>query len=474
MGAGGGPGHRRVLRYRTGVHPAAPRGVAEPDSRAAEALTRIRGAAPSGAVLALVAREQMAERKVLPLEAAAAQLETMPRGGRKIVQCHGCFDLLHIGHIKHLQAARQMGDARVVTVTPDRFINKGPGRPVFTEWLRAEALAALDCVDLVVIAGAPTAVEAIRRFRPDYYVKGQEFESLPRWPARLQAEIDAVREVGGQVRFTHEEVFSSTALLKPRDVDTGSWATEEAGDPQGGVEAKGSATSPQRPLDSCPDAAGGFLEAFRARHSVDEVLAALATLRDLRVLVIGEAIIDEYHYCVPLGRSPTETVVTTRQVRQERHAGGALACANHVAGFCRTVDLVTDLGSEDASERFVRAHLRPNVTPRFVMRPDAPTITKRRYFAEGTPAKMFEVSVMADAPLSGVLEDGMLAELDRTLPGYDVVVVADYGHGLLSPRAAALLGARARCLAVTTQANATNLGFNLITKYPRLDYACRS
>ena len=210
----------------------------------------------------------MTERKILPLEAAAAQLDAMRRGGRKIVHCHGCFDLLHIGHIKHLQAARQMGDALIVTVTPDRYVNKGPGRPVFTERLRAEALAALDCVDLVAIAGAPTAVDAIRLFRPDYYVKGQEFEALPRWPARLQAEIDAVQEVGGQVRFTHEGVFSSTTLLKRHDVEAGDWAAEDSRERRT-REPGGSASTaaPGRAPAAGPVDARSFLDAFRARHS---------------------------------------------------------------------------------------------------------------------------------------------------------------------------------------------------------------
>ena len=385
----------------------------------------------------------MAERKILPLEAAAAQVDAMRRGGRKIVHCHGCFDLLHIGHIKHLQAARQMGDFLIVTVTADRYVNKGPGRPAFTERLRAEALAALDCVDLVAIVRSPTAVDAIRLVRPDYYVKGQEFETLPQWPARLGAEIDAVRELGGQVCFTHEEVFSSTALLKDHE-------TRMAAGP--------------------PAAARRFLEGFRARHAVADVLASLASLRDLRVLVIGEAIIDEYCCCEPLGRSPTAAIVTMRQGRHERHAGGAVACANHVAGFCRAVDLVTVVGPEDAP--FVRAHLRPNVAPRFVIRPDGPTITKRRYFLGESPVKLFEVARLDDTPLPADLEEAMLGELRATLAGYDVTIVADYGHGFLGPRAAALLGDRARFLAVNTQANAANLGFNLITKYPGVHYAC--
>ena len=326
----------------------------------------------------------------------------------------------------------------------------------------------------MAIDRSPTAVDAIRLLRPDYFVKGQEFENLPRSPARLQAEIDAVHEVGGQVRFTHEAVFSSTALLAMHDVRAGDGGDADRRErlPRG---VDGTPASPEgraRPPGACPDDARRFLDGFRTRHSIADVLAGLAALRDLRALVIGEAIIDEYRYCLPLGKSPKEAIVTTRQVRQERHAGGALACANHVAGFCRAVDLVTALGGEDPQERFVRAHLRPNVTPRFFVRPDAPTITKRRYMWEPFLVKMFEVALMDDTPLAAGPEDELLAYLDDVLPGYDLVIVADYGHGLLSPRAAAALAGRARFLAVNTQANAANLGFNLITKYPRADYAC--
>ena len=153
----------------------------------------------------------MAARKILALEEVARRLEAPRHDGRTIVHCHGCFDLLHIGHIRHLQAARAMGNLLVVTVTADEYVDKGEGRPVFGEELRAESLAALECVDFVSITAWPTAVEAIRLLRPDYYVKGQAAEAGD--SPRLRLEIAMVRTVGGDVRFTHEAVFSSTALL---------------------------------------------------------------------------------------------------------------------------------------------------------------------------------------------------------------------------------------------------------------------
>ena len=381
----------------------------------------------------------MSESKIQPLAVIAARLQAARRAGQKVAQCHGCFDLLHIGHIRHLQSARRMGDVLVVTVTSDRYVNKGPGRPAFPERVRAEALAALDCVDFVAIDQSPTAVEAIGVLQPDYYVKGQEFAGSRHLPPRLQAEVDAVRAAGGDVRFTHEPVYSSTALLQSHAI------TEEV-----------------RP----------FLDSFRTRHSIDDVLSRLDELQTLRVLVIGEAIIDEYNYCSPLGKSPKEAIVTMKYLRQERHAGGAIACANHLAGLCGDVELVTGLGGQDSHETFVREHLRHNVRPKFFIRPDAPTITKRRYMWDPFLVKMFEVALMDDSPLPADLEDGMLAYLDDALPRYDLVIVADYGHGLLSPRAANAIASGARFLAVNTQANAANFGFNLITKYSRASYVC--
>jgi rfaE bifunctional protein kinase chain/domain len=221
-----------------------------------------------------------------------------------------------------------------------------------------------------------------------------------------------------------------------------------------------------------PEAKCRFLESFKARHSTGAVLEALASLRGLKVLVVGEAIIDEYSYCTPTGKAPKDPIISTRHVRLERQAGGALACANHVAGFCDEVHVVTCLGDEEFQETFVRERLKPNVVARFFVRHGAPTVTKRRYVWEAMLIKLFEVVVTDDSPLPGDTEEQMVAHLDATLSDYDVVIAADYGHGLLGPRLVTLLTERARFLAVNTQANPGNFGFNVITKYPRADYVC--
>ena len=150
--------------------------------------------------------------KITELEELAQKIRSLKSEGKKTVYCHGCFDLMHIGHIKYFQAAKKMGDVLIVTVTPDIYVDK-PGRPVFSQNLRAECVAALECVDYVAINRWPTAEETLRLLRPDIYVKGQEFENLEDKTGKLQKEYKVLEEIGAEMRFTHEIVFSSTKLL---------------------------------------------------------------------------------------------------------------------------------------------------------------------------------------------------------------------------------------------------------------------
>lgn len=153
------------------------------------------------------------EMKIIELDALAQKIQQLKLEGEKIVHCHGCFDLMHPGHIKYFQAAKKMGDVLIVTVTPDVYVDKGPGRPVFNQTLRAESIAALECVDYVAINKWPTAEETLRMLQPHIYVKGQEFENLDDKTGKIQKEYKVLQEIGAEIRFTHEIVFSSSELL---------------------------------------------------------------------------------------------------------------------------------------------------------------------------------------------------------------------------------------------------------------------
>ncbi len=382
------------------------------------------------------------EAKVKELEELAEIISRLRSEGKKVVQCHGVFDLLHPGHIRHFEAARQEGDVLIVTVTPDEHVNKGPGRPVFNHRLRAESVAALQTVSFVAVNRWPTAVETLRLLKPDVYVKGGEYADADSdLTGMIALEQEAVKSGGGRIHFTNEITFSSTELLNSH-------------------------------FDVYPDEARAFLKSFRQQYTPGDIIKRLETLRKLKVLLIGESIIDEYHYCQAMGKSPKELLVTTKYVREEAFAGGILACANHIAGFCEDVHLVTCLGSKDSREEFIHSHLKPNVTTQFFHRDDSSTIVKRRYLDQAFLSKMFEVCFLDDSPLPPRIEKDVCAYLKSVIGEYDMVLVADYGHGFMTGDIINLLCAGSRFLAVNTQTNSANAGYNLITKYPRTDFIC--
>ncbi len=382
------------------------------------------------------------EEKIKTLSELGAICRTLRAEGKRIVQCHGVFDLMHPGHVRHFEAARAQGDVLVVTVTPDRFVNKGPGRPVFNERLRSESVAALGSVAFVAITESASAEDVIRLLRPVVYVKGSDYADVKDdLTGKIVDERRAVEEVGGRVHFTTEITFSSSNLLNLH-------------------------------FDVYPEEAQGFLREFRQRHSADEIIGLLKDLKRLKVLVVGETIIDEYHYVQALQKSPKELLVTTRFVRDEHFAGGILACANHAAGFCGQVDIVSVLGRRDTREDFIRRHLKPNVAPRFFYREDTGTIVKRRYVEQAFLNKMFEVSFLDDGDLPLSVAHEVEAYLAKVLPDYDVVIVADYGHGFLNGDLIRTLASESRFLAVNVQTNSANLGYNLVSKYARADYVC--
>ncbi|NBT57005.1 MAG: cytidyltransferase, partial [Betaproteobacteria bacterium] len=195
----------------------------------------------------------------------------------------------------------------------------------------------------------------------------------------------------------------------------------------------------------------------------------IASLADLKVLVVGDAIIDQYHYTTPLGQTGKGNFMAVSYESEEQFAGGSLAVANHVAGFARDVTLLTGLGALDSHEAFIRDKLLPNVKPHFFTFPDAPTVTKRR-FVDADLTKLFEVYFFKENAVRGEVEDQLCDWLAAHLQDFDAVVVPDFGNGFITGRMVQLLSAKSKFLAVNTQINSGNRGYHVIHRYPRADF----
>lgn len=380
--------------------------------------------------------------KIRTLAEIAAVSRRLRAAGKSVVHAHGTFDLLHLGHVRHFQAARALGDALIVTVTADRFVNKGPGRPVFGEVARAEMLASLEYVDWVAINDAPDAVNAINEIRPDIYVKGPDYqEPEGDVTGKIIFERQAAEAYGGRVHFTDGETFSSTELLN-------------------------------RHFNIYEPHVRDHLRALRDDGGLARMLELIEEVRDYHVVLVGDAIIDEYDYVLPMGKPPKESIIGARYQDREIFAGGVFAAANHVASICAHVDVITCLGAEGSYEQVIREALRPNVRLHTVYRPGASTTIKRRFVDPSNVRKLFEVYVMDDEPLPRDVQYELDTMITSLVPEGRVTVATDFGHGMLSRSSVQALVDNARFLAVNAQSNSANWGHNLITKYPRADYVC--
>lgn len=380
--------------------------------------------------------------KVCTLEEIAVIADKTRAAGRKVVLAHGVFDLLHLGHVRHLEEARRFGDLLVVTLTADRHVNKGPGRPVFSEQLRAQMVAALEHVDHVAVSTEPTAVSVLHTIKPSVYVKGSEYANdADDITGGIIDERNAVQAHGGHIAFTDDITFSSSTLIN-----------KYLGVYDADLQA--------------------YLEQAREADLLSRLLAAIESVRDFKVLLVGDTIVDEYRYVQPMSKSPKENMIATLFLDKETFAGGVIAAANHVAAFCRQVDVLTCLGETHSFIDLIQDNLKPNVQVDTVMRPGKPTTRKTRFVENGYMRKLFEVYDMDDAPLNEDETDQLTRLIAERAGDYDLVIATDFGHGMITPQVIAALTQHAKFLAVNTQTNSANVGYNLITRYPRADYIC--
>jgi len=361
--------------------------------------------------------------------------------GKRVVQSHGVFDLLHVGHIKHLKEARAKGDVLVVTVTPDEFVHKGPNRPAFPIALRLEALAALEAVDFVAANNWANAVETIKLIKPDIYCKGPDYrEHEDDITGKISEEEDAVISVGGSISYTSGETFSSSNLLNE----------------YGNV---------------FDDAQRKFIQGVTSKWSPNQTLEAVQSLKNLRVLVLGESIVDQYVFCEALGKSGKEPVLVVRELRTQQYAGGAVAIAHHLSDFCAEVTLLSMLGEDGQFEDFLRSGLPSNVSTKFLKKKGAPTIVKKRFVDSVSHHKTMGVYSIDDSPLKDPQQAELTALLNELIRTHDLLIVSDYGHGFVSSEIAKTVSSADIFCSLNAQINAANIGYHTMNNYCGVDCA---
>ncbi len=381
------------------------------------------------------------------VDKATFREETRPklkRAGKTIALCHGVFDLVHPGHIIHLQQAKQMADILVVSVTAAEYVRKGPGRPYFNDEMRLKVLEALECVDYVMLSEGYTVDDIVESVEPDLYIKGEEYaKESEDITGKITAERELVERHGGKMAYTTGAVFSSTKLIN----------TALAGLPEDVIR---------------------YMEGFVGRYSIDDIKKYAEKAEKLKVLVVGDVIIDKYTYCNVKGLMSKDAGYSSSLEYSEEYLGGAAAVARHLSSFTENVTLMSIVGNEEDVRLQFMNEIADKIRIKLSYSANIPTIVKHRFLTRNAKReeyrKIFSINNIADLVVyEQTVRKEFYERLADKIDEFDVIFLCDFGHGLIDEEAKALIQAKASYLVLNCQTNSTNYGMNIITKYSRAD-----
>ena len=224
---------------------------------------------------------------------------------KKIILCHGVFDLIHLGHIKHFKSAKNFGDFLIVSLTADKYIKKGPGRPIFNQNQRLEFLKEIKQIDEVVISTKESSEDIIKLIKPDFYVKGPDYaDNKKDKTKKIIHEKKLVEKYGGKIKYTNDLAFSSSNIINSGNFIFNNEQKE-------------------------------FVKKIKRKFSYNQINRSLKKLKQLKVLVIGELIIDRYFFGKVLGKSGKEPHLVMEENYSEDYLGGSAAVARHLSSFVK-------------------------------------------------------------------------------------------------------------------------------------------
>ncbi|MCP4005925.1 MAG: adenylyltransferase/cytidyltransferase family protein [bacterium] len=313
---------------------------------------------------------------------------------QKVIMCHGTFDVVHPGHIRHLLYARSKADVLIASMTSDSHISKANFRPYVPEELRAMNLAALEMVDFVVIDRTPTALENLRAIQPDYFAKGYEYVDGGVHP-KTQEEMDVLESYGGEIIFTPGDiVYSSSKFIEnsPPNLSTENLVT--------------------------------LMEAEDI--SFDDLRSALDACRSVRAHVVGDVIVDSLTYCSLIGSNAKTPTFSVRYESKNRFAGGAAVVAKHLRAAGAEVTLSTVMGDDEMREFVLDDLAEAGVKCDPIVDPTRPTTVKDAFIAGGY--RLLKVDTLDNRTISDKILEELCARTSDT--SCDAVVFSDFRHGI--------------------------------------------
>jgi len=334
-------------------------------------------------------------RKVRMVDELSRLIGPRPRQ-KKVIMCHGSFDVVHPGHVRHLIYAKSKGDILVVSVTADEHISKGNVRPYVPEDLRAINLAAFEMVDYVIIDRDPTPLNNLRRLQPDYYAKGYEYVAGGFNP-KTREEIEVLESYGGEIIFTPGDiVYSSSHLIE------------------------------MAPPDIASDKLVVLMEAEGL--TFDDLRETARKLSGVRVHVVGDTIVDSYTECSMIGGMTKTPTMSVRFEGKQEFIGGAAVVAKHLRAAGGEVTFSTVMGDDALKNQVLEGLESLGIRCLPIVDPTRPTTNKNAIVVGGY--RLLKIDTLDNRSIS----DKILRQLASQVAGtrVDAVIYSDFRHGIFN------------------------------------------
>jgi len=322
-----------------------------------------------------------------------------PPRTKKVVMCHGVFDVVHPGHIRHFLFAKSKAPTLVVSLTSDAHINKGTYRPHIPEELRAINLAALEIVDFVIIDHNETPLDNLKFIRPDLFAKGYEYSSDNTANLKTQQEVSVVESYGGEFIFTPGDfVFSSSRFIRD--------------------------TPPNIRTEKL------LLLMKQANLNFAKIKDSLNSFSDKHIHVVGDTIIDSYTRCSMIGGQTKTPTISVRFETQENLVGGAGIVAAHLRSAGAQVTLSTILGNDD-NGRLAKEKFREwGINDLSIIDSNRPTVNKNAIVVGNY--RLLKVDTVDNSPINDAQLENFIRDLGNS--NSHATVFSDFRHGIFNKR----------------------------------------
>lgn len=352
---------------------------------------------------------------------------------KKIIgMIHGVFDVIHYGHILYFKEAKSKVDHLIVSVTTDRFVNKGPGKPIFKLAKRIEVLKSIKYIDEVIISDHRTAIENLKIVKPNYYIKGKDYSNLKSdLSGQILVEKKTVEKYGGKILFTKTELHSSSSIAN-------------------------------NIFEYINDDVKKILSYIDKKQFEQSFLKLVKKKLTKKILIIGDSIIDVLRFIEISGRSNKSNVISTKYLKEETNQGGVLLVANFLNLFFKNITLLYCGRSEDLIT--IKKYLNKNIKLEYVQTKNK-LIKKIRYIDNYSHLKFFQNSLNESDKFTDMEEKKVIIKINRIKDSYDEVLLFDYGYIYSKERLFKSIKNLSKKLTINCQSNSYNFGYNLADKF---------